>query len=161
MHAFKKNSNQKKWVAIRISLACFDLKIKQKEVIACLSEWSPTFSHLAPLAPPSLTCSNLVKANPGALEMQFFICTRNTQCHRIMFRWWGFYIYLAQIVEVVFVMYPLVIGSHAIRSVGDVSDVHTQAVVEFPLKELQEGTTWSETLPGWKDKKMGLLSLII
>lgn len=37
-------------------------------------------------------------------------------------------------------MHPLVVGCHAVGPVGDVPDVHPQAVVELALEELQEGS---------------------
>lgn len=44
--------------------------------------------------------------------------------------------HLSQIVEVVLVMNPLVIGKQAVRLVGDVSDIQTQAVEEFSFEKL-------------------------
>lgn len=47
--------------------------------------------------------------------------------------------HLSQVIEVILVVHPLVVGSHAVRPVGDVPDVNSQAVVELALEELQEG----------------------
>lgn len=44
--------------------------------------------------------------------------------------------HLSQIVEVVLVMNPLVIGKQAVRLVGDVSDIQTQAIEEFSFEKL-------------------------
>lgn len=44
--------------------------------------------------------------------------------------------YLSKVVKVVLLVYPLVIGSHTVRPVGDVTDVNPEAVVELPLEEL-------------------------
>ena len=44
--------------------------------------------------------------------------------------------HLAQVVEVVLVMDPAVIGGHAVGTVGDVASVHTETVVELALEEL-------------------------
>lgn len=54
-------------------------------------------------------------------------------------------------------MYPLVIGRHAVRPVSDVSDVHAQAMVEFPFKELEGEVTWSE----WTSERLVLLRLVM
>lgn len=48
--------------------------------------------------------------------------------------------HLAQIVEVVLMMDPAVVGSHAVGAVGDVAGVYTQTVVELALEELGVGT---------------------
>lgn len=48
--------------------------------------------------------------------------------------------YLSQVVKVVLVVHPLVVGCHAVRPVGDVPDVNPQAVVELALEKLQEGS---------------------
>lgn len=48
--------------------------------------------------------------------------------------------HLSQVVEVILVVHPLVVGGHAVRPVGDVPDVNSQAVVELALEELQEGS---------------------
>lgn len=44
--------------------------------------------------------------------------------------------HLAQVVKVVFVMHPAVVGGHAVRSVGDVSGVHSQTMVELAFEKL-------------------------
>lgn len=44
--------------------------------------------------------------------------------------------HLAQVVKVVLVMNPLVIGDQAVRLVGDVSDVQTETVKELSFKKL-------------------------
>lgn len=60
--------------------------------------------------------------------------------------------HLAQVVKVVLVMDPAVVGGHAVRTVGDVAGVHTQTVVELALEELWGGTRGERpslaTLPG-------------
>lgn len=48
--------------------------------------------------------------------------------------------HLSQVVEVVLVVHPLVVGCHAVGAVGDVPDVNPQAVVELALEKLQEGS---------------------
>lgn len=45
--------------------------------------------------------------------------------------------HLAQVVEIVLVMDPAVVGSHAVRAVGDISGIHAQTVVELALEELR------------------------
>lgn len=45
--------------------------------------------------------------------------------------------HLAQVVEIVLVMDPAVIGSHAVGAVGDISGIHAQTVVELALEELR------------------------
>lgn len=42
---------------------------------------------------------------------------------------------------------PLVVSSHAVRSVGDVPDVDSQAVVELPFEELQQRRDHSDPFP--------------
>lgn len=49
--------------------------------------------------------------------------------------------HLAQIVKVVLVVDPAVVGGHAVRAVGDVAGVHTQTMVELALEELGGRTT--------------------
>ena len=49
------------------------------------------------------------------------------------------YTHLSQVVKVIFVVHPLVVGGHAVGPVGYVPDVNSQAVVELALEELQEG----------------------
>lgn len=46
--------------------------------------------------------------------------------------------HLAQVIKVVFVMHPAVVGSHAVRSVGDVSGIHSQTVIELAFEKLWE-----------------------
>lgn len=48
--------------------------------------------------------------------------------------------HLAQIVEVVLVVDPAVVGGHAVGAVGDVAGVYAQTVVELALEELGAGT---------------------
>lgn len=48
--------------------------------------------------------------------------------------------HLSQVVKVVLVVHPLVVGRHAVGTVGDVPDVNPQAVVELALEKLQEGS---------------------
>lgn len=49
-------------------------------------------------------------------------------------KWGG--THLAQVVEIVLVMDPAVVGGHTVRAVGDVSGIHAQTVVELALEEL-------------------------
>lgn len=46
--------------------------------------------------------------------------------------------HLAQVIKVVFVMHPAVVGGHAVRPVGDISGVHSQAVIELAFEKLWE-----------------------
>lgn len=55
--------------------------------------------------------------------------------------------HLSQVVEVILVVHPLVVGCHAVRPVGDVPDVDSQAVVELALEKLQEGSAPSAHFP--------------
>lgn len=48
--------------------------------------------------------------------------------------------HLSQVVEVILVVHPLVVGGHAVGPVGDVPDVDSKAVVELALEELQDGS---------------------
>lgn len=54
--------------------------------------------------------------------------------------------HLAQVVEVVLVMDPAVVGGHAVRAVGDVPGIHAQTVVELALEELEIRDTGRVTI---------------
>lgn len=49
---------------------------------------------------------------------------------------------LPQVVKVVFVMDPLIIGQEAVGLVGDVSDIQAQAVVELAFEKLLRQKKW-------------------